>query len=99
FLACPLSAADQENAKVTGPNQGQYQRCEQRNAHGDGQCAEESSRNSSDRNQRQEYNDWSERRSYEWNGKFLEGAVGGFERTFAAVTMQNDILDDNDFVI
>ena len=92
-------APDEARAQIAGPHQGKHQRRKQRNAHRYCEGAKEGSRNSADREQREEYNDGRQRRPDEWNGQFLQRARCCRQRSLPLVAVQDDILDNNDLVV
>ena len=99
FAGACLPVVNQMSAEVGGPGERQEQRSQQRSAHGDGQRAEENAGHTGDRDQRQEDDDRRQGRADQRDGQFFERAAGRSQRAFAAIAVQDDVLDDHDGVV
>src|SRR4029077_4474638 len=99
FVRVFLALANEVEAQVWRPGEGQRERGQQRHGHGDGQRAEEGAGYPADRNQGQEDHDGRDRRPEQGNGDFLQRAMDGLSTTLPGVAVQNDVFDDDDGVV
>src|SRR5262245_60921029 len=89
-------AATEVAAESWSPGQCQDQRSDQRSSQSNGKCPEKCSRDSRDRNQRQEHNYRCDRGTDQGDCDLAQRTANRFQPALACIAMENDVLDHND---
>src|SRR5207248_2009125 len=89
----------QKMAERGGPSEGESERGQQRNTHGDGKRPEERAGYAGDTDERKKNDNWRNCRTNQRNANFPQSAADRFGTALSRIAMQHDIFDYHDGII